>query len=130
MPGALLREISLAFGKRNHQKRTKWAVKAKIKDLGLSVERGKQIYAFVSAMLSQKVHDEVTTSALFEEQFSIPSVQPFRVSFLAYHQEFGNAADFLDTIQPECTGENLYSPSSLDCGGTTTCRLCSNGWVC
>ncbi|KAH8674401.1 hypothetical protein BGZ60DRAFT_513795 [Tricladium varicosporioides] len=39
IPGASLRHIWQAFDLENHQRRTKNAVKAKIKDLGLSAER-------------------------------------------------------------------------------------------
>jgi hypothetical protein len=40
MPSAKLSEIHQAFEARNHRKRTPHAIKAKRKDLGLSVKRG------------------------------------------------------------------------------------------
>jgi hypothetical protein len=82
MPGATLNQIWEAFDRQNYQKRTKLAVKAKIKDLGLSVERGKQICPLVSSMLSQKGYDEVAVSTPSEEQLSILSQQSFKVDFL------------------------------------------------
>lgn len=83
MPEAALHQIWQAFDRQNYQQRTKNAVKAKIKDLKLSVERGQQAYPVESAVLRGKGHDEVALSTPSEEQRSNPSRHCFQVSFLA-----------------------------------------------